>query len=62
MAKLTNMVKKTFRLVIRKLDVTERAFSTYNDEARIWMQIDTDLLVEERAFSPITWEKIYFTG
>jgi hypothetical protein len=32
-----------FKLAIRILDVTERAFSTYNDKARMWMQMDTEM-------------------
>ena len=29
--------------IIREIDVTERAFSTHNDKARMWMQMDTGM-------------------
>jgi hypothetical protein len=41
------LVVSTFGLkvyIISELDVTERAFSTYNDKARMWMQMDTEMV------------------
>ena len=31
--------------IISELDVTERAFSTYNDKARMWTQMDTEMVL-----------------